>query len=278
MGRRRNISTIDDYQRALKNGYGVGEGKNYSPWFRIQDKKSKPNDKSGKRRINGLTTGRQHHTMSLLEAQFFYLVDFSESVIDIREQFPLIPLNVSQNIASSYDIPYPLNSTSNQPDLITTTFLLTRTIDDNISYEAVTVLPSLNKLTNVVSEKLDLERLWWSLLDVKFSCFTGNERTRCQAKNIAWITNPLRSGIINFTDIEVDIAVGLLSNRRYFLKEICELYIDVIKIDHDNALNLLLVIISKKYITIDLNYLIQEVGYIEIISIRDQKQDAIHAY
>jgi len=73
MGRRRNLNSVDDYQRALKNGYGLGEGENYLPWYRIQDLKSKPIDKTGKRRINGLKTNRQHHLMPLLESQFFTL-------------------------------------------------------------------------------------------------------------------------------------------------------------------------------------------------------------
>jgi len=278
MGRGRKIENIDDYQRALKNGYGLGQGEKYNPWYRIHDIKSRPNEKSGKRVINGLKTNRQHHLMSLLESHFFYLVDFSESVIDIREQFPLIPLQLSQNIATSYDIPYPLNPTSKQPRVLTTTFLLTRKIDDNISYEAVAVLPKIKRQTKAVLEKLDLERLWWSLLDVPFYCFTGNELTQCQARNIAWITNPLRSGLINFTEIQIDIAVSLLSIRRYFIKEICEIYIDTINIDHHNALNLLLTIIAKKFITIDISYLLEEADYLEIISIQGQIGSVIHAY
>lgn len=40
MGRGRKLETFEDYSRALKGKYGLGEGKNYKPWLRVQDVKS----------------------------------------------------------------------------------------------------------------------------------------------------------------------------------------------------------------------------------------------
>lgn len=190
----------------------------------------------------------------------------------------MIPLNIIQNIATAYDIPYPLNPTSQEPSVITTTFLLTKKIDEEIKYEAVAVLPNINNQSKAVLERLDLQRLWWNLLGIKFSCFIGNKKTKCQARNIAWITNPLRSGLISFTPIQLNIAVSLLSLKRYFIKEICEMYLDAIDIHHDNALNLLLTLIAKKHITVDINYLLEETDYIEIIGIQGQLESVLHAY
>lgn len=41
MGRGRRLETFEDYSRALKGKYGLGEGKDYKPWLRVQDVKSK---------------------------------------------------------------------------------------------------------------------------------------------------------------------------------------------------------------------------------------------
>ncbi|SYZ82692.1 putative TnsA endonuclease [Vibrio paracholerae] len=40
MARGRKLDSLQDYQRALKNKYGLGSGRDYKPWLRIQDVKS----------------------------------------------------------------------------------------------------------------------------------------------------------------------------------------------------------------------------------------------
>ncbi len=45
---------------------------------------------SGK--IDGIKSGRIHYTLFEQEFCFLYLAEFSDSVVDIREQFPLFPI------------------------------------------------------------------------------------------------------------------------------------------------------------------------------------------
>jgi hypothetical protein len=40
MARGRKLESLKDYQRALKNKYGIGQGTGYKPWLRIEDVKS----------------------------------------------------------------------------------------------------------------------------------------------------------------------------------------------------------------------------------------------
>jgi hypothetical protein len=40
-------------------------------------------------RLRGMTTGRIHHLLSDIECSLFYLLDWNDAVVDIREQFPL---------------------------------------------------------------------------------------------------------------------------------------------------------------------------------------------
>jgi len=91
MARGRKLETLKDFKRSLKNKYGLGEGAAYKPWLRIQDVKSR----GVSSKIQGLKVNRDHHTLSSLETQFFYLAEFSESVIDIREQFSLSVFQVN---------------------------------------------------------------------------------------------------------------------------------------------------------------------------------------
>ena len=56
---RRKLETFDDFNRALKNKYGIGENSSYKPWLRVQDVKS-----SGVRsQIYGVKSGRTHHLL-----------------------------------------------------------------------------------------------------------------------------------------------------------------------------------------------------------------------
>ena len=88
MSRGRKLEDLADFQRALRNKYGLGEGDSYKPWLRVQDVRSQGN--SGK--IQGIKVNREHHMLSEHESCFFYIAEFCDSVIDIREQFPLLPL------------------------------------------------------------------------------------------------------------------------------------------------------------------------------------------
>jgi len=122
MARGRKLETIKDFKRSLKNKYGLGEGAAYKPWLRIQDVKSR----GVSSKIQGLKVNRDHHTLSSLETQFFYLAEFSESVINIREQFPLLPPSLSSKISSILDIEHPKVPSSGDYNVLTTDFLLTR--------------------------------------------------------------------------------------------------------------------------------------------------------
>lgn len=58
-------------------------------------------------------TGRVHHTLSEHESSFF-LAEFSDTIIDIREQFPLIPLDLSTKIAQLLGVGHPVIAYSKQ--------------------------------------------------------------------------------------------------------------------------------------------------------------------
>lgn len=70
--RGRDMEKIQEYKAAIK----------------IQDFPSKGRVS----RIKGRTTGRLHHLLTDLETNIFYLLDFEEDVIDIKEHYPLLDL------------------------------------------------------------------------------------------------------------------------------------------------------------------------------------------
>lgn len=225
--------------------------------------------------IAGLKINRIHHTLSSIETEFFYLAEYSDSVIDIREQFPLLPINLSIKIAKTLDIEHPAHPKTKTPIIITTDFLITRMIDGKIIYEAVSVKPEKESDDIRVLEKIELERVWWNLLGIKFSYFVGNELTLIQSHNINWATHPLRSDKELFTEYEFNLALSFIAKGKHAIRDICDLFVNNMKMKHENAFNMLRCLIGTKRITVDLSYPLEQADFIDILSIVHPQEDFI---
>lgn len=260
MARGRNLLTIEDYQRALKNHYGLGTGAGYKPWLRVQDVASKGTSA----KVQGLKSNRVHHLLSQLESACFYQAEFLDRVVDIREQFPLLPLSLSMKIAETLGIRHPRVPTTKNPSIMTTDFLLTCQKGGKLWYEAVSVKPEKQLSNERVAQKLDLERIWWELLSVPFKVFVVSEKTRIQSSNIEWATSPLRQGYMP-SDSEVEIALTLIPVGSVLVSETCQRFMTKLGMNADNALSLFRFLIATKKLRIDLEVPIIDTGVVSVI-------------
>ncbi len=274
MARGRKLETFNDFKRALKGKFGLGEGKNYLPWLRVQDVKSR----GTRSQIWGRKTDREHHTLSSIESEFFYLAEFCDSVVDIREQFPLFPLNISQKIASTIGVEHPTVPPTDIPNIITTDFVLTRIVNGDVIYEAVSVKPEDESGKQRVLEKIDIERVWWELLGVKFHYFTGNDLTRIQSRNISWATAPYRSAPAPFSQNLIVRALDIVSLGKLFTSALCADFVRVLGIEPNEALNLLRFLIAEKYVVVDMTHLLEESPMIEVLDKKHQFKQVSNGY
>nr|WP_249929749.1 TnsA endonuclease N-terminal domain-containing protein [Vibrio sp. B4-6] len=106
--------------------------------------------------------------MSSIESEHFHLAEFSHQVVDIREQFPLFPLNLTQKIAKTLGVEHPKHPKTKEPVIITTDQLLTIDSPKGTVYHAVSVKPEDDSSYLRVLEKIDIERVFWELLGIKF--------------------------------------------------------------------------------------------------------------
>lgn len=83
------------YRRYIKEGRGQGTLSAYKPWIMIHDFSSL----GMVSRVFGNTTGRIHHLLSNMELSYFYILDWSDKVCDIREQYPLLNIAAVLEIA-----------------------------------------------------------------------------------------------------------------------------------------------------------------------------------
>lgn len=272
MGRGRKLESLKDFKRALKNKYGIGQGSMYKPWLRIQDVKS-----HGTRSlIYGRKSQRDHHTMSSIESEHFYLAEFSDSVVDIREQFPLFPLNYTQKIAKILGVDHPIHPKTKEPIIMTTDQLLTIDTPQGVTYQAISIKPEDGSGVVRTLEKIDIERVCWELLGVKFSYFTGNELTRTQSSNLDWATSPFRENPMRFSSDQVHCALSEMAVGQYFIEDICNQLISMNITSHDHALLLIRFLIADKLISVDLSTNIVESGIIDIKSVTKTQERVMY--
>ena len=168
------------YQKYIREGRGQGSRGKYKPWILVRNFASK----GMVSRINGVKTGRIHHLMSNNELHFFYLLDWSDEVIDIREQFPLLELQRIIEIAEKAHIQYPYDNKSGFPYVLTSDFF----IETTRGFEVVTIKESTELKKLRVREKLEIERRYWNEKNVKWSIVTEKEIDQIKAKNIEWLS------------------------------------------------------------------------------------------
>ena len=180
MAKHRQTWNYSTFNRYLSEGRGQGLGAGYTPWLYVQDFPSL----GMVSRVSGATTGRIHHLMSNLELSLFYLLDWSDDVLDIREQYPLIDLSHAIEIAENANIRYPYDTKSGFPYVLTSDFY----VETSQSAMIMSVKPSSELGKPRVREKLEIERRYWSKRGVGWSVMTENEINSIKARNIEWLS------------------------------------------------------------------------------------------
>lgn len=191
------------YEKFLKEGRGKGEGPEYLPWIKIYDFSSKGTIS----RVLGWKSKRVHHFMSNNELMFFYQLEWSDNVLDIREQFPLSDLSETTSIARNIGVKHPVDHESGYPYVLTTDFLITT----KKAVYARTVKTSKELQNKRVIEKLEVERRYWQNKGVDWKIVTEAEIRWQRARNVEWIHNSLKL----FNDSEL---------VKYALNDIADFY------------------------------------------------------
>jgi len=171
-----NRNIYDEY---LRQGKGQGAGSDYEAWIRIQDFASK----GVVSRIKGRKTGRVHQLMSNNELAYFYHLDWSDDVLDIREQYPLLDLDSAVAIAAQIGVKYPADKISGFPYVLTTDFMVTTR--QGLKARTIKMSAELNKKR--VLEKLEIEKRYWDIHGIDWKIVTENEISYIKAKNIEWL-------------------------------------------------------------------------------------------
>lgn len=249
MAKRSYSWTEEKIAKFQKEGRGSGELGNYKPWLTIHDVPSKGNSS----RIKGWKTGRIHHLLSNIERSYFYFLEWSGNVLDIREQFPLDRVD-TVDIANKKGIDHQKDYTTDTYIPLTTDFLVTLKRENKIIVVARSIKPFSQLEDERTVEKLEIEREYWEKKGIEWALVTEKEIPKEYAKNLQWL-HPFIS--LESPDDET-LAYKLLGYVRK--QEDSNTLFDVINkfeedylLDPGSAVNLLRYLLANKLISLNMD-------------------------
>lgn len=167
----------------IKEGRGQGVGKDYRPWIHVRDFSSL--GKSS--RLKSWKSGRTIQLVSGIETAFAYLLEWSDAVVDYYEQYPLLPLEETLELATALGIRHPIDGKTKEPRVRTTDFLIQLRLDGDDQMRARSIKPADDLKVKSKVLGLELERRFWSPRQIDWAIVTERDLPSAMVKNIEWI-------------------------------------------------------------------------------------------
>jgi len=278
LAKRKRVNNIDNM---LKKGYGTGRGNEYKPWIKIQDVPSK----GRVTRVKGIKSQRQHELLSDMERNYFYILEYSNPVQDIREQYPLLPIEETISIAEELGIEHPKNPSTGESIVMTTDFLISISIEDGIKEIARTVKQKDDLLNKRVLEKFEIERLYWSRREIDWGIVTDEEINKTLAENISFIQGYKSiKEIDGFTEIEpIEIQdliyefIKRIVDDKRSMRNICLQFDKDMSLNSGCGLSIFKYLVMNKIIEIDILNKIDVSKNIQIVAVNSKEIKKVRA-
>lgn len=251
MGREWNEEKL---RRYMKEGRGQGEFETYKGFIQIHDFGSI--GRSG--RLTSWKSNRIVHLLSDIETRFFYLTEFDDSILQVKEHFPLYDFEDVVGEQKDIDIRKFKDKQSGFPYILTTTFLITVKGKDGHTFEvarSVKASHELEKKTTI--ERFELIRRYFDIKGIDWSLVTQKEIPLIKAKNIEWIhpakfltetTNFNESDVLNLKSILMESFSG--NNRA--IRDITNMFDNQLNLEAGSGLLIFKHLLATKQIKIDM--------------------------
>jgi len=146
------------------------------------------------RRHRGHKTKRVQHFLSDLEFRCFLLLEWCKWAIDIREQYPLHPIEETREIAAHLGYRHPTarrasgsGGTKLMPVTMTSDFRVTCSDEYPVPEIVLSVKPSSRLQDNRTLQKLEIERQYWERRFVPWYLITEYELPEVPLRNIQFL-------------------------------------------------------------------------------------------
>jgi hypothetical protein len=186
MGRWRPLVTKEWITRRIQDGYGQGEGADYKPWLLVQSFSS-----YGRvHRLKGWRSGRVHHLLSDNERKAFLYYQWSRRVVEVREQYPLFPVEETWEIAKDMGVRHAADPRTRCPIPMTTDLLLTVNEKTRSVFHPRTIKYGKDLSDPRTLEKLEIERRYWeaSPRNLRLKIVTEDLVSEDFVRNMLWFS------------------------------------------------------------------------------------------
>lgn len=181
MPSRRKSLTGKSIEQRLAKGFGQGEKESYQPYLRVSDVPSNGTSSI----ITGWKHGREHHLLSRNERNYFYCLEWSDDAREIREQFPLVPLEETFRLARRLGLRHP--SFRGELTLMTTDFLIHIRSGNGMKWIARTIKPEAKLMSSRVLQKFEIERLFFAERGIDWGIVTDKDIPEAVWRNMDWL-------------------------------------------------------------------------------------------
>ena len=190
-------------EKWLREGRGQGELADYKPWIKISDISS-----SGRsHRVFGHKTRRTHHLLSDLELATFLFLEWSQEIIDIREQFPL-KFDETLQIAENMQVKHP--AIRGNTHVMTSDFYVVSS-DKELSQFVLQAKYSKDLMKPRIIEKLEIERRYWHSKGIPWQIITEKDIPIVIQNNIKWLYPESNSRVTFNIEEKLDFYIDQFS-------------------------------------------------------------------
>ncbi len=239
----------------LKEGRGSGRMQNYKPWIKVHEFGSK----GRVHRIFGWKTNRIHHLLSDMELYAFLNIQFADNVLDIREQFPLLPLESTILIADNCGMRHSsINNKVGNEIVMTTDFVITVKAG-KIVKDIVRTIKFENDLTKRNIDKFRIGKEYFRQKGIyDWGIITEYDINIKKARNLYYIYDSyfwdkqIQISQMDINDITYDF-LSILVKKNFNVVETIEKFSDYMDWSKGEGLLFLKYLIAHKKVHVDLN-------------------------
>jgi hypothetical protein len=273
MAKRKRIFTDVTIENRLKEGRGKGDGEGYKPWITVRDIPSTGISTE----VLGWKTNRIHQLLSRLESSYFWCLEWSSVVVDIKEQYPLFDEKYSYDetvrIAETIGVKYPVIPRAGTYNVQTTDFVITLNVNNEIITLARTLKYEKDLSDRRTLEKFEIERLYWKKRKIDWKIVTERDINKMLTYNVELIHNyhnlkGLNLDVNNILYIESALKCEL-SNKEIGFSSLTQ-NIDVnLGLQSGTSLAVVKYLIANKFWIIDMNVKLNTEFPLKIIEFRE---------
>lgn len=241
-------------QRYINEGRGQGRGAEYEPWLNVHSIASRGRVS----RVCGWKTGRVHHFLTDNEVRYFYLCEWSDVVIDIREHYPLIDLYEMTGILDDDLIKKLIDRKTGTPHILTSTFLITvKNKQGQEKHFARNIKEAREFEKSSVIERYELIRRYWCKKGIPWALVTPSEINAIRAKNIEWLHTARRLSDWGYSEKQVEgelhLLIDMLSGGKEAIRYVIERFENEMQWERGKGLLLFKHLLATKRIMIDMD-------------------------